>query len=144
MRPVGRSQVTRHKKKLPADTTWPPAGVRDLKPDVPVNDRADRVRFPTLREALERKGPQPTMTTLVNPNTLTEPLVRDLLRSTRSRTVEYLCRAYLQFGGETMSDKHLESLCDAVNASSQPRPGSSPSATLAPHVADIRSKKQPP
>jgi len=48
--------VTRTKRKIPADAAWPPAGVRDLKPDIPVNNRADRVRFPTLREALERDG----------------------------------------------------------------------------------------
>jgi len=114
--------VTRTKKSQPIDTAWPPAGVRDLKPDVPVSDRSDHVRFPILREALVRKtveeaAPRATPTAQVRPDTLTEPLVQDLLRRTRSRTVEYLCRAYLQFGSEVMSSKDLESLCAAVHAS---------------------------
>ena len=115
--------MTRTKKSQPVDTAWPPAGVRDLKPDVPVSNRADHVRFPTLREALGRKTTrgsiiQDTPIAQVRPDMLTEPLVQDLLRRTRSRTVEYLCRAYLQFGSEAMSSKDLESLCAAVNASS--------------------------
>jgi hypothetical protein len=110
--------VTRNKKNQPVDTAWPPSGVRDLKPDVPVNDRADHVRFPTLREALVRKtaekaAPRASSTSQVSSDMLTEPLVQDLLRRTRNRTVEYLCRAYLQFGSEVMSSKDLESLCAA-------------------------------
>ena len=68
--------MTRNKNKAPVDTTWPPARVRDLKPDVPVSDKADQVRFPTLRGALERKTAQ------VTPGTLTEQLVQNLLRRT--------------------------------------------------------------
>jgi hypothetical protein len=41
------------------DTAWPPAGVRDLKPDIPVSDKADRVRFPILREALSQRAEPP-------------------------------------------------------------------------------------
>ena len=132
--------MTRNKEKQPVDTAWPPAGVRDLRPDVPVSARADHVRFPTLREALVRKttvaAPLDTPTAQVSPDTLTEPLVQDLLRRTRSRTVEYLCRAYLQFGGEVMSAKDLESLCAAINTSN---PG-----TRTGHASDMHPKKQTP
>lgn len=133
--------MTRTKKSQPVDTAWPPAGVRDLRPDVPVSDRADQVRFPILREALGRKTArgsitQDTPTAQVRPDTLTEPIVQDLRRRTRSRAVEYLCRAYLQFGGEVMSAKDLESLCAAVNASS---PGNRTA-----HASDSRPKKQTP
>src|SRR6478672_2052318 len=91
-RPVERPQVTRAKRKMPADTAWPPAGVRDLKPDIPVNNRADRVRFPTLREALEREGlKQAPPTTQISsvmlaqqlvPDTRTQQIVLDLRRRT--------------------------------------------------------------
>jgi outer membrane biosynthesis protein TonB len=177
--------VTRNKKKLPADTAWPPAGVRDLKPDVPVRDSADRCRFPTLRGALERvpvpiplatpattpvptatrspnvatparrvtpvltptrttapapkpiaarttaatpaRAPTPATTTtpVATPTksthstptaSLTEQIVRGTLARTRRRNVEYLCRAYLQFGSAAMSDKNMKLLCEAVNA----------------------------
>jgi hypothetical protein len=109
-----------------ADTAWPPAGVRDLKPDIPVNNRADHVRFPTLRDALEHEVlKQATPTTQISPATLTQQLVPDtrtqqivldLRRRTRSRTIDYLCRAYLQFGGATMNSRDLEILCAAINA----------------------------
>jgi hypothetical protein len=112
--------VTRVKRKIPADTAWPPAGVRDLKPDIPVNSRADRVGFPTLREALERDGlKQAPPATQISPATLaqqlvpdtrTQQIVLDLRRRTRSRTIEYLCRAYLQFGQAAMGAKDLETL----------------------------------
>lgn len=36
------------------DVAWPPTGVRDLKPDALVSNSADRVRFPILRDALQR------------------------------------------------------------------------------------------
>lgn len=95
--------------KGPKDADWPPAGVRDLKPDVPIGDKPDRVRFPTLRQALERAA-------AVTPDTLTEQIVRAVLRSNRRyRDVEYLCRAYLQFGAEAMAPEDLKNLCDAIN-----------------------------
>ena len=117
--------MTRHKKNLPADTAWPPAGVRDLKPDVSVSDRTDHVRFPILREAPERKTPKvpaprtlapDTLTQELVPDPLTQQRVLDLRRRTRSRPIEYLCRAYLQFGQASMSTKDLEILCAALNA----------------------------
>jgi hypothetical protein len=111
---------------MPADTAWPPAGVRDLKPDIPVNNRAEHVRFPTLRDALERevlKQAAPTtqislatLTQQLMPDTRTQQIVLDLRRRTRSRTIEYLCRAYLQFGGAAMNSRDLEILCAAINA----------------------------
>lgn len=91
------------------DTAWPPAGVRDLKPDVSVSDKADHVRFATVREALERA-------TTLTPAMLTEQRVRDMLHHNRgSRVVEYLCRAYLQFGSKAMSAADLQRLCEAIN-----------------------------
>jgi hypothetical protein len=36
------------------DAAWPPTGVRDLKPDSPVGNKAERLRFPTLKEAIKR------------------------------------------------------------------------------------------
>ncbi len=48
--------------------------------------------------------------------TLTNDLVAGVLSRNRSnRTVEYLCRAYLQFGPESMSSADLQRLCDAIN-----------------------------
>lgn len=109
--------MTKTKRKMPADTAWPPAGIRDLKPDIPISDSADHVRFPTLREALKRESLKQTApTTQVSPDTLTQQRVLDMQRRTRSRTVKYLCRAYLQFGQATMSAKDLEILCAAINA----------------------------
>ncbi len=91
------------------DTAWPPVGVRDLKPDVPVRDKADRRRYPSLREALVRAG-------AVTPDRLTEQLVRSVYdRARRSRDAEYLCRAYLQFGSEAMATEDLQRLCDVIN-----------------------------
>jgi hypothetical protein len=76
--------MIRGPKKLPPDTTWPPAGVRDI-PDV-------------------------------SPDTLTAQCVLDMRRRTRNRIVEYLCRAYLQFGYASMLAKDLQQLCSAINA----------------------------
>jgi len=112
--------MIRGPKKLPPDTTWPPAGVRDLKPEFPVRDSADRVRFPTVREAFSRvKMQAPTRAQDipdVSPDTLTAQCVLDMRRRTRSRIVEYLCRAYLQFGHASMLAKDLQQLCAAINA----------------------------
>ncbi len=48
--------------------------------------------------------------------TLTEDLVRGVLKRNRSRRdVEYLCRAYLQFGPDAMDATQLQRLCDAIN-----------------------------
>ena len=110
------------KKKVAPDTTWPPTGVRDLKPDVPVRDRPDHVRFPTLRAALERAVPQTTDPVTDHPDMLTEQRVLELRNRTRSRAVEYLCRAYLQFGSNAMSTKDLERLCTAIKAQATQSP----------------------
>ncbi len=97
------------RRKQPKDASWPPTGVRDLKPDVLIGDKPDRVRFPTLRQAFEKA-------TAVTPDTLTEQIVSNVLRSNRRyRDVEYLCRAYLQFGAEAMSPKDVQNLCAAIN-----------------------------
>lgn len=48
--------------------------------------------------------------------TLTDDLVRGVLKRNRSwRDVEYLCRAYLQFGPEAMDAADRQRLCDAIN-----------------------------
>lgn len=106
--------MTRSKKKVNTDNAWPPAGVRDLKPDVPVSSRIEYARFPTLREAIERIPIKPNAP--ATSSTLTDQAVHDVLRQTRSRAVQYLCRAYLQFGSENMSVKDMERLCTAVSA----------------------------
>lgn len=104
---MGGLQVTRSKKKLPADTAWPPTGGRDLKPDVPM-------RFPTLRDALEHKASQ-IIPTPPRPVALTEERAQDLLRNKScGRVNTYLCRAYLQFGSAAMADKDLQRLSAAI------------------------------
>jgi hypothetical protein len=55
------------------------------------------------------------------PDTRTQQIVLDLRRRTRSRTIEYLCRAYLQFGQAAMGAKDLETLCAAINATPRPK-----------------------
>lgn len=40
--------------------------------------------------------------------------VIDLLKRTRNRTVQYLCRAYLQFGPENMDADSIEKLRTAI------------------------------
>lgn len=98
------------------DEAWPPAGVRDLKPDVPVKSKADPVQFPILREALERATLKQAATAPVTPTTLTEQIVRYVLqRNSRYRDVEYLCRAYLQFGSTAMPPDKLQLLCAVIN-----------------------------
>lgn len=115
------------KKTSPKDTAWPPLEVRALRADVPISNKADHVRFPTLRDALERATAATTTTaatvataatavTAVTPATLTEQHVLHVLRRNgRCRAVEYLCRAYLQFGSEAMAAKDLQRLCDVIN-----------------------------
>lgn len=45
---------------------------------------------------------------------LTEEVVQNLLKTTKSRTLQYLCRAYLQFGADVMSASDLEKIRKAV------------------------------
>lgn len=47
---------------------------------------------------------------------LTDDNVLKLQHRTRSRTIEYLCRAYLQFGSGAMSPGDLKKLSAAINA----------------------------
>lgn len=118
------------KKTSPKDTAWPPLEVRALRADVPISNKADHVRFPTLRDALEWTTAATTTTaatvataataatavTAVTPATLTEQHVLHVLRRNgRYRAIEYLCRAYLQFGSEAMAAKDLQRLCDVIN-----------------------------
>lgn len=50
------------------------------------------------------------------PATLTDAWVRDILqRNRRYRDLEYLCRAYLQFGRESLTNEQLLRLCEAIN-----------------------------
>jgi predicted Ser/Thr protein kinase len=45
---------------------------------------------------------------------LTVASVTDLLKRCRNRTVQYLCRAYLQFGPENMDAESIEKLRKAI------------------------------
>lgn len=53
---------------------------------------------------------------------LTDDTVRALQQSTRSRTVEYLCRAWLQFGAGSLTTNDLKKLTAAINARKGSRP----------------------
>ena len=48
------------------------------------------------------------------PDQLTTDAVTALLRRSRNRTTQYLCRAYLQFGPEAMDAANLEKLRKAI------------------------------
>jgi hypothetical protein len=52
---------------------------------------------------------------MTKPRQITDSDVRALQRSTRSRTVEYLCRAWLQFGSDAMGEADLKRLSAAIN-----------------------------
>lgn len=98
-------------KRQPKNTARTPAGVCDLRPDCPVSDKPDAVRFPVIRAALQK-----TDSGDVAIETLTEDVVRGaLVRNHSNRIVEYLCRTYLQFGPEAMSAHDLQRLCDVIN-----------------------------
>lgn len=47
-------------------------------------------------------------------DTLTEQSVTDLLKHTRNRRLQYLCRAYLQFGPEHMGASQLDEIRKAI------------------------------
>lgn len=47
-------------------------------------------------------------------DTLTATTVEALLKRSRSRTVQYLCRAYLQYGPENMDAESLGKLRKAI------------------------------
>lgn len=50
---------------------------------------------------------------------LTVANVEALLNGTRSRTIQYLCRAYLGFGADVMSEENLNKLRAAVAKSAR-------------------------
>lgn len=54
----------------------------------------------------------------VTPETLTDGVVRGHLARLRggNRQVEYLCRAWLQFGRGAMTDGDVRTLVDVINA----------------------------
>jgi hypothetical protein len=52
----------------------------------------------------------------VTAETLTDTEVFVLQRTTRSRTIEYLCRAWLQFGRGAMSALDVKRLLVSINA----------------------------
>lgn len=53
---------------------------------------------------------------------LTDAAVQTVLKRTRDRKVQYLCRAYLQFGPEAMSAADLSKLTAIVNARTGGKP----------------------
>jgi transcriptional regulator of met regulon len=59
----------------------------------------------------------------ITAETITDEAVRRTLASLRgNREIEYLCRAYLQFGASSMDVSDVAKLCAAINA----RHGSKP------------------
>lgn len=53
---------------------------------------------------------------------LTDEVVRAVLKRARGRKVQYLCRAYLQFGPEAMDTADLEALTAAAVRSKTVQP----------------------
>lgn len=51
-RKVASRTVLAAPPKQPIDAAWPPLGVRDLPPDVPVQTSPDPAGFSTLKQAL--------------------------------------------------------------------------------------------